>query len=102
MTVAGEEEPEQREEKELAAQLEAATDALRAAALRLLQEGETHPQLIVLAAAAVAGELGACMALADGQDLEVLLGELAAVVRQAGREHQAALRGAVLPVAGNA
>jgi hypothetical protein len=99
MTVVGEE-PEQREE--LAAQLEAATDALRAVALRLLQEGETHPQLIVLAAAAVAGELGASLALADGRDLKALLGELAEVVRQAGREHQETLRGAVLPVAGNA
>jgi hypothetical protein len=94
------EEPEQREE--LAAQLEAATDALRAAALRLLQDGGTHPQLIVLAAAAVAGELGAAMALADGQDLEAVLGELAGVVHQAGREHQETLRIQVLPVAGNA
>ena len=93
------EEPEQRE---LAAQMEAATDAIRAAVLRLLQDGGTHPQLIVLAAAAVAGELGASMALADGQDLEALLGELAEVVRQAGRDHQGALRIQVLPVAGNA
>jgi len=99
MAAAGEE-PEQREE--LAAQLETATDAIRAAVLRLLQDGGTHPQLIVLAAAAVAGELGASMALADGQDLEALLGELAEVVRQAGREHQEALRIQVLPVAGNA
>jgi hypothetical protein len=94
------EEPEHQ--KEFAEQLAAATDALRAAVLRLLQEGKTHPQLIVLAAAAVAGELGASMALADGQDLEALLGELAEVVRQAGRDHQAMLRGAVLPAAGNA
>ena len=93
------EEPEQRE---LAVQLEAATEAIRAAVLRLLRDGGTHPRLVVLAAAAVAGELGAAMALADGQDLEAMLGELAAVVRQAGREHQAALRIQVLPVAGNA
>jgi hypothetical protein len=58
---------------------------------------------VVLAAAAVAGELGASMALADGQgDLEALLGELAAVVRQAGREQHAALRAETLPVAGSA
>jgi hypothetical protein len=42
------------------------------------------------------------MALADGQDLEALLGELAEVVRQAGRGHQETLRIQVLPVAGNA
>jgi hypothetical protein len=93
------EEPEQRE---LAAQMETATDAIRAAVLRLLRDGGTHPRLVVLAAAAVAGELGAAMALADGQDLEAVLGELAEVVRHAGREHQEALRIGVLPVAGSA
>jgi hypothetical protein len=35
-------------------------------------------------------------------DVEATLGELAEVVRRAGREHQEVLRGEVLPVAGNA
>lgn len=93
------EEPEQRE---LAAQMAAATEAIRAAVLRLLQDGGTHPRLVVLAAATVTGELGGAMALADGRDLEALLDELAEVVRHAGREHQETLRIQVLPVAGNA
>jgi len=42
------------------------------------------------------------MALADGRDLEALLGELAEVVRHAGREQHAALRAETLPVARNA
>src|SRR5688500_9101502 len=71
---------EPRQQEELAAQLETATEAIRAALLRLLHDGETHPQLIVLAAATVVGELGAFMALAGGQDLEPLLSELAEVV----------------------
>jgi hypothetical protein len=82
--------------------METATDAIRAAVLRLLRDGEAHPQLIVLAVATVAGELGAAMALAGGHDLEALLDELAEVVRQAGRDHQETLRAEVLPVAGSA
>jgi hypothetical protein len=35
-------------------------------------------------------------------DVEVTLGELAEVVRQAGREHEEVLRAEALPVAGNA
>ena len=77
-------------------------DAIRAAVLRLLSDGEAHPQLVVLAVATVAGELGATLALVGGQDLEALLGELAEVVRRAGREHQGTLRAEMLPVAGNA
>jgi hypothetical protein len=53
-------------DEDLERQMQAATDAVRAAALRLLQEGEVHPQLVVLAAARVAGELGASAALATG------------------------------------
>lgn len=60
--------------------MQAATDAIRTAVLRLLREGEVHPHLIVLAVARVAGELGASAALAGGQDVEKLLGELADVV----------------------
>src|ERR671913_153580 len=52
------------EGRELGTQAEAAADAIRAAALRLLKGGEVHPRLVVLAAARVAGELGAAAALA--------------------------------------
>jgi len=82
--------------------MEAATEAIRAAALRLLQEGEVDPQLVILAAARVTGELGASAALADGMDPEAILGDLADFVRHAGREHAKMLRAEALPVAGNA
>jgi hypothetical protein len=93
---------EEPERDELAARMEAATDAIRAVVLRLLKEGEVHPRLIVLAAARVAGELGAATALAGGEDAGEVLGGLAEVVRQAGLEHHEMLRGVTLPVAGNA
>lgn len=93
---------ERTEARELGEQMEAATDAIRAAVIRLLREGEVHPQLIVMAVARVAGELGAGAALAGGQDLETLLDELAEVVREAGREHHEALQALELPVAGRA
>jgi hypothetical protein len=48
---------------DLEEQMQTATDAIRAAVLRLLREGEVHPQVIVLAVARVAGELGASAAL---------------------------------------
>jgi hypothetical protein len=88
--------------QELETQLQAATEAFQRTAGRLLREGETHPQLVVLAAARVAGELGAGMAMADGQDLEELLGELADLMRQAGREFHDELEAEALPTAGNA
>ena len=68
----------------------------------LLREGEAHPQLVVMAVARVAGKLGTSAALAGGQDYEMVLGELAEVVREAGREHHEALRAMELPVAGSA
>src|SRR3954451_16804768 len=80
------EEPERREAEE---QVRAALDAIQGAVLRLLREGETHPQLAVLAAAMAAGPLAAATALASGQDLEEALGELAKVVVQAGRDQDA-------------
>jgi hypothetical protein len=90
--------------EELEAQMQAATDAIRAAVLRLLREGEVHPQVIVLAAARVAGELGASAALAGGQAVEKLLSDLAEALQQAGQEHHEMLRAEIdaLPVAGNA
>ena len=57
---------------------------------------------MVLALARVTGEVGAGLALAGGHDPEELLGELAEVVRQAGREFHAMLRAGEMPTAGNA
>ena len=93
---------ENTEEQDLDQQLRTATEALREAVLRLLQAGEVHPQLIVLAVAQLTGELAASAALAGGKDQEELLGELVAVVRQASREHFETLQAERLPVAGNA
>src|SRR3954447_7550251 len=89
-------------QEKLAAQLQTATEAFQGTAGRLLREGETAPQLIVLAAARVAGELEAGMALAEGLDLDELLGELADFMRQAGLGFREALRAEALPTAGNA
>ena len=93
---------EAEQQDELAAQLQVATEAFQGTAGRLLREGETAPQLIVLAAARVAGELGAGMALAEGLDLDELLSELADFMRQAGLGFREALRAEALPTAGNA
>ena len=90
------------EQEELEAQMEAATEAICAALLRLLQEGQVHPQLLALAVTRVAGELGASAALASGQGVEELLGELAAVLQQAGRDQHEMLQALALPVAGSA
>ena len=93
---------EKAEAQDLGQQLRTQTEALREAVLRLLRAGEVHPQLIVLAAAQLTGELAASAALAGGKDLEELLGELVEVVRQSSWEHHQTLRAEVLPVAGNA
>ena len=92
------------EQEELEAQMETAVDAIREAVLRLLREGEVHPQIVVMAATPVAGGLGAAAALASGQDIEGLLDDLAEALRQAGRDHHETLRAELeaLPVAGNA
>ena len=88
--------------EKLAAQLRTASQAFRGTAGRLLREGEMAPQLIVLAAAPVAGELGAGMALAEGLDLEELPGEPADLTRQAGCKFHGELQAEALPTAGNA
>jgi hypothetical protein len=90
------------ERQELAAQMEVATEAIRATIIRLLQEGRVHPQLLILAVTHVAGELGASAALASGQEVEKLLGELAEDLQQAGRDHHEVLQAELLPVAGSA
>jgi hypothetical protein len=88
--------------RELGRQAEEAADALRATALRLLQEGAVDPRLVVLAMALVTGEMAATTALAAGLDGEGLLGDVLEVVRRACREHAAALGLATGPAAGNA
>src|SRR5689334_21054506 len=75
------------DETEAENQMEIATEAIREAVLRLLQEGEIDPQYIVLAAAGVTGELGADVARLGDVDLETVLGDLADLVREAGRAH---------------
>src|SRR3954467_7073929 len=88
--------------EKLAAQLQAASEACQGTAGRLLREGEMAPQLIILAAAQVVGELGAAMARAEGLDVETTLGELADLMRQTGRDFHEMLQAEALPTAGNA
>src|SRR3954466_10163257 len=54
--------------RDLEAQMDLAMEGVRKVVLRLLQDGEVHPQLVVLAVARVAGELGAGIAQAGGPD----------------------------------
>ena len=75
------------DETEAENQMEIATEAIREAVLRLLQEGEVDPQYIVLAAAGVTGELGADIARLGEVDLETVLGDLADLALEAGRAH---------------
>jgi len=90
------------EGEELEAQLGTAMEGLQRTVVRLLQEGEVHPHLVVLALARVTGEVGAGAALAGGRDPEELLGELAEVVRRAGREFRETLEAGALPTVGSA
>ena len=90
---------EETADQDLEAQMGAATEALRETVLRV---GEVHPRLIVLAVARMTGELAAAAALAGDEEVEPRLGELAEVVRHAGREHHQTLQAERLPVAGNA
>ena len=71
-------------------------------ALELLQAGQVHPHVLVLATARLAGELGAGVALAGEMPVEAVLGDLAEVVREAGQGHAETLRAVELPVAGSA
>jgi hypothetical protein len=87
---------------ELEAQFRTATEGLQRAVMRLFQDSDIHPHVVVLALARVTGEVGAGTALAGGQDPEELLGELAEVVRRAGREFRETLEAEALPTAGNA
>jgi hypothetical protein len=75
------------DERGAASQMEAAVEAIREAVLRLLEAGEIDPQYVALAAAGVVGELGADIARLGDVDLETVLGDLADLVREAGRAH---------------
>ena len=90
------------EEDELEAQFRTATEGLQRAVMRLFQDSDIHPHVMVLALARVTGEVGAGAALAGEHDPERVLGELAEVVRRAGREFQEMLEAGALPTAGNA
>jgi hypothetical protein len=87
---------------DLEVQMEIALDALRAAVVRLLRDGEVSSQLAILALARVTGEVGAAAALASEQDPEGLLCELAGIMRQTGREMHEMLLAEALPTAGSA
>src|SRR6059058_3957139 len=93
---------DETEVRDLEAQMCLAMERVQKAVLRLLQDGEVHPQLVVLAVARVAGELGAGIAQAGEMDLEMILADVTEVVRKAGRSHHELLRAEELPVAGNA
>src|SRR3954469_5300535 len=93
---------EETEREKLRAQLQAASEAFQGTVGRLLREGEMAPQLIILAAAQVVGELGAATARAEGLDVETTLGELADLMRQTGRDFHEMLQAEALPTAGNA
>src|SRR4051795_1233032 len=90
------------EQDEREAQFWTATGELQRVVMRLFQDGDIEPYLVVLALARVTGEVGAGTAPAGGQDPEEMLGELAEVVRRAGREFREMVRAEVLPTAGNA
>ena len=90
------------EQDELEEQFQTATEGLQRAVMRLFQDGDIHPHLVVLALARVTGEVGAGTALAGEQDPEELLGELAEVVRRAGREFREMVQAEAMPTVGNA
>ena len=93
---------ETAEQDELEAQFQAATEELQRTVMRLFQDKDLHPHAVTLALARVTGEIGAGTALAGEQDPEELLGELAEVVRRAGREFYQMVQAGTLPTAGNA
>jgi hypothetical protein len=93
---------ETAEQHELEAQFQTATEGLQRTVMRLFQDSDIHPHVMVLALARVTGEVGAGTALAGEQDPEELLGELAEVVRRAGREFREIVQAEALPTAGNA
>ena len=63
-------------------QMKVATNTIRATLLRLLQGGEIHPQVMVLAMATALGEFAAGAALATRKDVGAMTDDLAALVRE--------------------
>ena len=90
------------EQDEREAQFWTATGELQRVVMRLFQDSDIEPYLVVLALARVTGEVGAGAALASEQEPEELLDDLAEVVRRAGREFRETLEAEALPTAGNA
>jgi hypothetical protein len=88
--------------QELGRQAEAADEAFREAAVRLLREGEIDPRLLVLAMARAMGEMAAATALACGAGGGALLGDVLEVVGRACHEHGEVLGLATGPTAGSA
>jgi len=73
--------------------------------MRLLREDGIHPQLVVLAVARVAGELGADVAHAGGAlpgGILADLADLADLVRHAGQAQHEKLEAETMPAAGSA
>ena len=93
---------QQNEQQEFARQVRAAMDAISEAVRSLLEADEVDPRIITLAVAAVAGELGASMALAGEDELETILGDLANVLQHVRQQHGEALAVALAPAAGSA
>ena len=102
MVTKGGEETAEQDEDELEAQFWTVTGELQRTVMRLFQDSDIHPYLVVLALARVTGEVGAGTALAGEQDPEELLDELAEVVRRAGREFQETVQAEAMPTTGNA
>jgi hypothetical protein len=92
----------EQDENELEAQFWTAAEGLQRTVMRLFRDSDIHPHVMVLALARVTGEVGAGTALAEERDPEEMLGELAEVVRRAGREFREMVRAEALPTAGNA
>src|SRR3954462_8429284 len=65
---------ETAEQGELEGQFRTATEGLQRTVMRLFQDSDIHPHVMVLALARVTGEVGAGTALAEEQDPEGLLG----------------------------
>src|SRR3954467_13725129 len=93
---------ETAEQHELEAQFQTATEGLQRTVMRLFQDSDIHPHVMVLALARVTGEVGAGAALAGEQDPEELLADRAGVVPQAGRKFHEELQAEALPTVGNA
>jgi hypothetical protein len=90
------------ERGELETEFRRATEGLQRTVMRLFRDSDIHPYVMVLALARVTGQVGAGTALAEEQDPEEMPGELAEVVRRAGREFRETLEAGALPTTGNA